>query len=248
MDIYGNFSRLYDNLMEDFDYKSWGEYIKKILDKKNIQSKLILEMACGTGSLTAELLELGYSVDGFDASPEMLSVAANKLKKYKNYRLFNLDMSNFMMNKKYNAVISACDSINYLVDDNLVRNTFHSACEHLETGGVFIFDINSEYKLRTTLGNNIFLEDTEDVFYTWENNLDEESGIVDFILTFFTTEDGITYQRFDEHHRERAYSKDFIVDMLVEAGFDEIAVFEAYTFKEIHDETQRISFVAVRNK
>jgi predicted TPR repeat methyltransferase len=234
--------------MDDFDYKAWAEYIKEILDGKNIQGKSILEMACGTGSLTAELLKMGYSVDAFDLSAEMLSVAASKLKKFKNYRLFNLNMSNFSMNKKYDVIVSACDSINYLLEDALVKDTFKRAYEHLNIGGVFIFDINSEYKLRKILGDNIFLEDREDVFYTWENHLDEDSGIVDFILTFFTTEDGITYQRFDEHHRERAYSSDMIMRMLREAGFDEIAEYEAFTFKEANDETQRINFVAVRNK
>lgn len=246
MRSYGEFSNLYDQLMDDFDYNKWGEYIDEIIVNKGLNGKNILEMACGTGNLTKKLLEFGYFVDGFDSSEEMLALAGNKLRKHKSLRLFKMDMRSFKMDKSYDAVIAACDSINYILDEMALEKTFSNAYRHLKPGGVFIFDLNSEYKLKNVLGNNIFLEDREDIFYTWENQLDEEKGIVDFILTFFVTEDGVNYKRFDEIHKERAYKTEDIKELLAKVGFHSIEVYEAFSFEKISDSSERVNFVATK--
>ncbi len=244
MTSYGNFALLYDVLMDDFDYVAWSGYIQRILNKNGIEQGRILEMACGTGSLTKELLDLGYRVDGFDLSEEMLAVAHNKLSKNKNLRLFNMDMTEFKMDRKYKAIIAACDSINYILSENSLKQTFKRAYDHLEDGGLFIFDINSEYKLREILGNNIFLEDRDEIFYTWENQFDEDSNICEFYLTFFHSDDGENYQRFDEVHREKAYSIKTVKSLLIEVGFIEIDIYEAFEFEDVKEESERINFVA----
>lgn len=244
MDSYGEFSILYDQLMDDIDYKNWGSYIREIIVKKSINGKDILEMACGTGNLTKELLGMGYFVDGFDSSEEMLALAGNKLRKQKGLRLFNMDMRSFKMDRSYDAVVAACDSINYILNEIDLETTFLNAYRHLKPGGIFVFDLNSEYKLRNILGNNIFLEDREDIFYTWENQLDEETGIVDFILTFFVTEDGVNYKRFDEIHKERAYKTEDIKELLLKVGFQHIDAYEAFGFENYSDRSERINFVA----
>mgnify|MGYP002737810240 FL=1 len=127
MDSYGEFALLYDDLMDDFDYVSWSRYIQDILTRKGFGEVSILEMACGTGNLTKELLNLGYKVDAFDLSHEMLAIANNKLANYKNKRLFKMDMKEFKLDRKYDAVISACDSINYILDEESLKNTFTNA-------------------------------------------------------------------------------------------------------------------------
>lgn len=246
MGSYGEFSFLYDQLMDDFDYNKWGAYISEIIAKKGIHGKSILEMACGTGNLTKELLEIGYFVDGFDSSEEMLALAGNKLRKHKGLRLFNMDMRSFKMDRSYDAVIAACDSINYILDERDLETTFVNTYRHLKPGGVFVFDLNSEHKLKNVLGNNIFLEDREDIFYTWENQLDEETEIVDFILTFFVTEDGVNYKRFDEIHKERAYKTEDIKELLLKAGFQHIEAYEAFSFNNCSESSERINFVATK--
>jgi ubiquinone/menaquinone biosynthesis C-methylase UbiE len=246
MGTYEKFSILYDQLMDDFDYNKWGKYINDIIANKGLKGKNILEMACGTGNLTKELLRTGYFVDGFDSSEEMLALAGNKLRKYKGLRLFNMDMRNFKMDKNYDAVLAICDSINYILDERDIEKTFANVYRHLKPGGIFIFDLNSEHKLRNILGNNIFLEDREHVFYTWENQLDEETGIVDFILTFFVTDDGLNYKRFDEVHQERAYRTEDIKELLLKAGFQNIEAYEAFSFESFSNESERINYVATK--
>lgn len=243
MSSYGEFAQLYDDLMDDFDYGAWGEYIQDILTQNGLERTNILEMACGTGNLTEELLGLGHTVDGFDLSDEMLAIANNKLSSYKNKRLFKMDMNSFKMDRRYGAVVSACDSINYILDEQSLRETFNRVYEHLKDGGVFIFDINSEYKLKEILGNNIFIDDREDVFYTWENEFDEHTGICDFYLTFFQSFNGTDYRRFDEHHREKAYSVETVRRVLTESGFSKILVYDAFGFEDVKDDSERINFV-----
>ena len=246
MDSYREFSYLYDSLMDDFDYEMWGTYIKEIFDKKGVEVKHILEMAIGTGNLTKELLKLGYFVDGFDISQDMLAIAANKIKNNKGSRLFNMDMRSFNMDKSYDAIVAACDSINYILEMAELEKTFKNVFDHLNPGGIFVFDVNSDFKLRKVLGNNIFLEDREEVFYTWENQLDEETGIVEFILTFFVTEDGVNYKRFDELHRERAYNANDIKSLLAKTENTNIDAYEAFSFDKYNENTERIIFVATK--
>ena len=244
MASYVNFALLYDVLMDDFDYVAWSGYIQGILNGNGIEQGRILEMACGTGSLTKELLDLGYRVDGFDLSEEMLAIAHNKLSKNKNLRLFNMDMTEFKMDRKYQAIIAACDSVNYILSEYSLKETFRRVYDHLEEGGLFIFDINSEYKLREVLGNNIFLEDRDEIFYTWENKFVEKTNICEFYLTFFHSNDGDNYQRFDEVHRERAYSTDTVKNLLMDVGFVEIENYEAFGFEDVKEDSERINFVA----
>jgi len=244
MDKYGDFAYIYDKLMDDFDYKNWAEYINSILIKNNIYDKDILEMACGTGSLTLELLKLDYKIDAFDLSVDMLTIARDKLKSKKNFRLFNLDMRNFQMNRKYKGIICPCDSLNYILTEGDLKETFDNVYSHLEDEGVFIFDINSFYKLTNVLGDNLFLEDREEVFYTWENSLNKETNIVDFYLTFFVLNENEQYNRFDEHHKQRAYETEKIIELLNYSGFREIKVYEGFTFERIDENTQRLNFIA----
>lgn len=242
MNSYEEFAYIYDTLMDDFDYPSWAKYIKEIINRENNTGNTILEMACGTGSLTGELLKLGYKVDGFDLSSDMLTIARDKLKNHKDYRLFNLDMTDFSMDKNYNVIICACDSMNYIIKEEDLLNSFKCVYDHLEPEGLFIFDINSHYKLTQVLGDNIFIEDRDDIFYTWDNHLDKDEDIVDFFLTFFIKK-GNLYKRFDEHHIQKAFKIENIKELLHTSGFRDIKVYEGFTFSVINDKTERINLV-----
>ncbi|MDY0236733.1 MAG: methyltransferase domain-containing protein [Gudongella sp.] len=246
MDNYVQFANIYDKLMDDFDYSNWAEYIVEILNRNNIETNKILELACGTGNMTIELLKRGYKVDAFDLSNDMLTQAQQKLSKFKNLRLFHMDMTNFNINTSYDVAISICDSINYILDKEDLIKTFSNVYNHLNSGGVFIFDINSKYKIQTVLGNNTFIEDRESVFYTWDNRYNLITNIGEYYLTFFTSTDGIIYKRFDEMHKQRAYSVEEIHSMLESVGFKHIEFTNAFEFEEITEKTERVNFVAIK--
>lgn len=243
MDSYNDFAYIYDELMHDFDYKLWSDYIDDIFKKydKNIDN--ILEMACGTGNLTHELSKKGYKITAFDLSEEMLSIAYGKLSQYKRTKLLNLDMSKFKLDEKFDAVVSICDSINYIVNINDLEKTFQNVYDHLEDDGIFIFDINSEYKLRNIIGNNTFVYDQDDIFYTWENEFNEENNLCNFYLTFFIETEDEKFERFDEHHIEKVYKIEEIEELLFKVGFKKVDHYKAFSFDSLEYTTERINFV-----
>lgn len=242
--MYNEFASLYDELMTDIDYKEWYMYIENIFHRFGKEPKSILEMACGTGNLSYYLSMKGYDLTCFDLSSEMLSIAYNKLRKFKNVKLLNQNMLNFCINKKFDIVLSICDSINYIRYKDDLLLTFKNVREHLNEGGIFIFDINSYYKLKHIIGNNTFVEDKEDIFYVWQNYFDDINNIAEFYLTFFVSDGENKHTRFDEEHFEKAYHKDEIIELLELASFKQIYCFDGFTFNEPNEKSERINFVA----
>jgi ubiquinone/menaquinone biosynthesis C-methylase UbiE len=243
--MYDSFAYIYDELIEDVDYKKWNSYIKEIFLKFGKSPNHVLEMACGTGNLSYYLAKEGYDLICFDLSDDMLAMAYNKLGEFKNVKLLNQNMIDFNIPRKFDAIISILDSINYITDEEELLQTFKNVRSHLNENGIFIFDINSEYKLKEIIGNNIFVEDREDVFYTWQNYFDEEKSIAEFYLTFFVKKENGSYTRFDEEHFEKAYSTEEIVETLTKAGFNKVTYYDCFTFEKPHEESQRINFVAL---
>lgn len=244
MDNYSKFANLYDRLMaDDFDYEKWFEYLDKIF-KLYEKPKNVLEMACGTGSLSYYFAKAGYDLTAFDLSEEMLSIAYNKLSNFDNIKLLQLDMRDFNINEKFDSIIATCDSINYIIESSDLLKTFTNAYNHLNDNGVFIFDINSYYKLKHIIGRNTFVEDQDDIFYIWENYYDNDRDVCEFYLTFFSSEDGNSYSRFDEVHMERAYKVKEIEELLREAGFRDIKPYDAFTFNPPNEKSERINFIA----
>lgn len=243
--MYKDFASLYDQLMTDIDYKEWYLYIEKTLDRFDKKPKSILEMACGTGNLSYYLALKGYDLTCFDLSIEMLSIADRKLNRFNNVKLLNQNMIDFRINETFDSVISICDSINYIKDKNDLLNTFKNVKNHLVDGGIFIFDINSYYKLKNIIGNNTFVEDREDIYYVWENFFDGDENLSEFYITFFVKNSKGSYRRFDEEHIERAYHLEEILAALKEAGFKEIHCFDGFTFDLPNSKSERINFVAL---
>lgn len=244
--MYGEFAHYYDELMNDVDYKDWYCYIESILKKFNKDPKEILEMACGTGNFTYYLCKKGYKVTCFDVSSEMLSVAYNKLSKFKRIDILRQDMRNFNINKKFDVILSLCDSINYITNDDELLKTFKNVNKHLENDGIFIFDINSYYKLSEIIGDNIFVEDRNEIFYIWQNEFDKKNKLANFYLTFFIKTEQENYIRFDENHIERAYSIDEIKYLLKKANFKETFCYCDFTVSEPKKDSERIHFIALK--
>lgn len=245
MEAYIEFAHIYDKLMEDVDYASWIDFIKYILQAHDKKPHEVLEMGCGTGKFTSLLCQEGYAVTAFDLSEDMLSVAYNKLDSYRNIQLFKQNMVGFEFNKEFDAVISVCDSINYITEYSELIKTFVNVYSHLKSDGVFIFDVNSYYKLKNVIGNNVFVEDNEEVFYVWENEYNEDDNTCEFYITFFVKEQKL-YKRFDELHIEKAYTSLEIEDALKKSGFRIVKVYDGYSKESPNSESERLTFLAIK--
>lgn len=233
---YGEIALVYDSLMYDMPYEKWAEFIKN-----NLKGKKILELGCGTGSIT-EILSAYYDITAVDISEDMLDVARQKLiKKGRTARLVKGDMCEFTLNKPLESAICVCDGINYLLTPQKVKDAFKKVYDNILPGGRFIFDISSEYKLNS-ISNQLYSEDADDVTYIWRNTM--ENDIINMDITFFIAEDDEHYFRFDETHHQRAHKKEEIALWLNECGFDVISVTDDYTDNEILENTMRITFCA----
>lgn len=242
--MYRDFANLYDELMDDVDYSKWYLYIEDIFKKFEKKPENVLEMACGTGNLSYFFAKNGYDLTCFDLSLEMLSIADRKLNSFKNVRLLNQNMVDFKINEEFDAIVSTCDSINYILDEDDLLNSFKNVKNHLVKKGIFIFDINSYYKLSHIIGYNTFVEEKEGLYYIWRNYFDDKMNIAEFYLTFFIKTDSGQYRRFDEDHLQKAYKQEEIVTLLKKASFNNVHCFDGTTFKQVNDKSERITFVA----
>lgn len=223
---YGDFAAAYDLLTFNVPYDEIAEYYAEILCKMT-NGKRLLDMGCGTGSLTVRLAQRGFDVIGQDASPEMLSIAAGKSSKV---MWICQNMEETEIGGKVDAVISTLDSVNHLDGRDAVLNCFRRAAECLESGGAFVFDVNTVYKHREILGSNTFIYDVDGVYCAWQNTFDPRDNGVDIELDLFFENDNGTYSRGEESFREIAFSVDEYCQMLEESGFEVVNIWEYLTY------------------
>jgi len=241
---YGGFAYLYDRLMEDVDYGEWANYVEKIMLEEDNKPHKILELACGTGNITIPLAGKGYNITGLDISQDMLMVAKDKaLEKNMDILFIQQDMIDLELEEKFDCVLSMCDGMNYIIDENDLTQVFQRVYNTLEDEGVFIFDISSYYKIKNILGNNTFGENLDDVCYLWENYFDEESNTIEMELTFFI-QDGKYYKKEEEYHIQRAYKLEEITNVLNRLDFKDIRIYEGFNFNKPKRNSERIFFVA----
>ena len=204
---YGEFAKIYDDLInEDINYDNMVSRIIEICNEHNIECKDYLDVACGTGNVTVRLAKHFKDIYAVDLSEDMLREAFNKLKENRiKGKIICQDMTEMQLNRKFDLITSVLDSTNYITDEDDLEKYFSSVKEHLKDDGIFIFDVNSYYKLSEILGNNIYTYSEEDVFYTWENVFEDD--MVSMFLTFFVKQ-GELYERFEEEHFERAYKEE----------------------------------------
>lgn len=243
--MYNDFAYIYDTLVFDIDYDF---YIKQILKKANendIKTDRILEFGVGTGNLAKKLSDYSKEYIGVDLSEEMLSVAYEKLINKDNIKLLSCDINDFETDKKFNMAVSTLDTINYILEEDELLRIFKKINSLIEDGGLFVFDINSENKLKEVLGNNTYVYEYKNIFYTWQNFFDEEENIVDFLLDFFIKEDGV-YHRITEEQSEKIYPLDKIIELLKKSNFKKIDFIDFDTGLEIKSNTQRILIIAIK--
>jgi ubiquinone/menaquinone biosynthesis C-methylase UbiE len=246
MSGYGNFSNFYDALTENVGYSERCEYICSLLHGHGIDGGLLLDLACGTGSMSVELSRAGFDVIGVDASAAMLCEAQNKASAAKQDILFLCQrMQELDLYGTVRAAVCTLDSINHLIREEDVRETFRRVSLFLEPGGVFIFDVNTVYKHKHILADNVFVYDTDEVYCVWQNRLREKTDTVEITLDFFTPENGV-YRRSSESFCERAYETDKIARWLSDAGFSVAGIYGEMTMSEPQKDAQRVVFVAVK--
>ncbi|NLC31798.1 MAG: class I SAM-dependent methyltransferase [Clostridiales bacterium] len=245
--MYVDFAQVYDRLMQDVDYTAWADYYVSLLSMAGISpGATVTECACGTGSLSLPFSER-YTLTGLDISQEMLSIAADKLRRHgKNVPLIRQDMQKLSLIKKQDAILATCDGVNYLRDKRSLQKFFTSTLMHLKPGGVLCFDISSVHKLRHTLGNNTLSHTQGDVHYIWYNDWHEAKHLLQMELHLYVKESQGHWRYLVEHQVQRAWSADELRAELELAGFDAITIFGDRTFVLPDEQTQRLHISALK--
>lgn len=241
---YDNFSRYYDLLTDNVEYEKRAEYFCRLLSLCGIKSGILLDLACGTGSISVEMAKRGFDVIGVDSSIGMLNSA--RAKAYENEQqilLLNQSMDEIDLYGTVDCAVCVLDSINHLEDAAQVRRTFEKVSLFMNPGGAFAFDVNTLYKHKNVLGNNAFVYDLDELYCVWQNSYNEDDSSVDISLDFFEEEDGV-YYRSGESFTERAYELGDIASWLEEAGFEVVGIYDDMTTENAYTETERAVFLA----
>ena len=244
MESYGRFAGVYDVFMDNVNYREWADYIIETLAQDGIRDGLVLELGCGTGTVTEMLADAGYDMIGIDNSEEMLAEAMEKRAESGHDILYLLqDMQDFELYGTVRAVISVCDSMNYLTDEEDLEYVFALVNNYLDPGGIFVFDLKT-IELYRSIGESVIAEDREDCSFIWDNYFDEEDCINEYMLSIFVKGDDNRYDKFSEEHYQRAYTVEEIKEALNLAGLEFVTVYDAFTRNEPNSESERIYVVA----
>lgn len=244
MSGYTSFAKYYDALTANVDYSKRAENLSRFIRENTRDAKLVLDLACGTGSLSFALQGLGYEVIGADASSEMLSVAMQKNQDSRESILFlNQQMEELDLYGTVDATICALDSINHIESEERLLTVFKKVSLFTNPGGLFIFDVNTQYKHRDILGGNVFVYDLPEVYCCWQNAYCEKTGRVDITLDFFSAcEDG-RYSRETESFSEWPYEDEILSNIIKKAGFLHIETLDGDTFSPPRKNTQRLVYI-----
>ena len=245
MEAYTGFAAVYDMFMDNIPYEEWSRYLISLLKEYGAEDGLVLDLGCGTGSITELLAAAGYDMIGVDLSEEMLQIAMEK--KYESGHgilYLRQDMREFELYGTVRAVVSICDSMNYILEQDDLVKVFSLVNNYLDPGGIFIFDLNTEYKYGTLLGNSTIAEDREESSFIWENTYDEEERINEYDLSIFIREEGDLYRKYEETHYQKAYRLDEVKEALAKAGMEFVTAYQAFTREAPESDSERIYVIA----
>lgn len=264
MQQYTGFAAVYDMFMDNVAYDEWADYVQKLLKKFQIEEGLILELGCGTGSMTRQLAARGYDMIGVDNSEEMLQIAREKGNEAGESILYLCqDMREFELYGTVAAVVSVCDSMNYILSEEDLLKVFRLVNNYLDPKGIFIFDLDTEYAYREVLGDNTIAENREEGSFIWENTYYEDEMMNEINLTLFipeiTAEDTVQsgigvnrkdlsrpvlFRRYEETHYRKAYTLETIKRLLEEAGMEWIAAYDMLSERKPKKDSERVYIIA----
>ncbi|AIQ63099.1 methyltransferase type 12 [Paenibacillus stellifer] len=254
MPSYGKFAYVYDELMADMPYPRWLEFAETAW-KRLGRPETVAELGCGTGSLTIPLTESGYHMTGIDLSEDMLAVARQKLEDQPRGRRFmregsvqwiRQDMRDWELPEKVDAVISFCDCLNYLLEEEDITAVLQRTYDGLKPGGSFLFDVHHPRTLIRYEEEQPFIYDDPSVSYIWTCEMDVPRREIEHHLSIFVQEEGDRYRRFEETHVQRAYDPEWMKEELARAGFRNIEVYADFEWIAAGDDAERLFYVAVK--
>ena len=263
---YSDFAEVYDELMDATPYEEWRDRILRLIREYGVskpvsrtqnekepdaqeilrsERDLVVDLGCGTGTLTEMLYEAGYDMIGIDNSDAMLAKAMEKREQTGSEILYlQQDMRELSLYSTVGTVVSACDCVNYVLEKDELLEVFSLVNNYLYPGGIFIFDFNTAYKYREVIGDSVIAENREDCSFIWENYYDEESRINEYDLTMFLRREGELFERVTETHLQRGYEPSEIRELLEKAGLEVVLMHDADEDGEVTESSQRVYVVA----
>ena len=243
MNAYKALAVSYDRLTSDVDYRAVVEFYQQIIDREGLRPRTVVDLACGTGSVSAILAEKGLTVTGVDMSEDMLTVAAHKAQSLANAPVFVCQkLQQLRLPRGVDLAVCALDSLDYILDPADCAEAIRRVYKALNPGGIFIFDVNTPEKLKAMDGQ-VFLDEDDDVYCVWRGEFDEETNICSYGMDLFQRR-GESWHRSFEEHREYAYSIEQLRGYLKAAGFTHIKVWADRLFCAPREGEQRIWFQA----
>lgn len=242
-DGYAALAPVYDRLNRDVDYTAWADFVKENFRRFSAlpgEASLLLDLGCGTGSMTLALAEAGFDMTGLDISDEMLSVADTRAREEgKNILFLQGDMTDFELYGTVDGVVCCLDGINHLTAREALRDCFFMVERYLNPGGLFLFDVNTPYKFRTQYADNDYLLEEDGAVCCWSNRLNKKGDICDFILTVFEEQENGLYKRTDGVTRERCWGKKTLQNAAQEAGLEVVTITDSFDFAPPAEEALR---------
>ncbi|MCF0187149.1 MAG: class I SAM-dependent methyltransferase [Bacteroidaceae bacterium] len=258
-EAYHSFAYIYDTFMDNVPYEDWAQFLLSLLKKYDAlpvevkaddplsqERNLMLDLGCGTGTLTELMAKAGFDMIGVDNSPEMLEIAMAKKDEAGLDILYLMqDMRELELYSTVGSVISVCDSVNYILDKEELLEVFKLVNNYLFPGGLFIFDFNTLYKYSEVIGDATIAENREDASFIWENYYHEAEHVNEYDLTIFVKdEDSSLFERFEETHYQRGYELSEMTELLEAAGLKVLEAIDAETHENVTDISERIYIVA----
>lgn len=248
LEAYTSFASVYDTFMDNIPYEEWAENLTDLLKEYLVSDGLVLDLGCGTGNMTEQLAKAGYDMIGIDNAEEMLEIAMEKKAQSGHDILYLLqDMREFELYGTVKAIVSICDSMNYITEEEDLVKVFRLANNYLDPKGVFIFDFNTVYKYSEILGNQTIAEDRDECSFIWDNYYYEDEQINEYELSLFIREESGLYRKYQETHYQRAYDLETMKSLIKESGLEYITAYDAFTKNAPTDESERIYVIAREN-
>ena len=247
MDAYHELAQSYDRLTNDVDYEATVDFYYEILKREGLRPRTAVDLACGTGSVTAILAKKGLQVTGVDMSEEMLTVAQQKAPELDNQPRFVCQpLQELRLPRGVDMTVCALDSLDYITDPKDCKEAIRRVYKALNPGGIFIFDVNTPEKLRAMDGQ-VFLDEDDDVYCVWRGEFDEQTNICSYGMDLFQRH-GAVWERSFEEHCEYAYSAQQLTGYLKAAGFTHIRVYADRLFEAPREGEQRIYIKARKGR